>query len=87
MIASDQSTLYLDLYCAPSFTCMVAPMEPFSILSYTRAVNLDPEKCMQDRPKTCLNFLKLCKTKAYNCSLFHTVQPDFIAQTGEHLND
>merc|ERR1711971_1436101 len=37
----------------------------------------------KERPKTCLNFLKLCKTKAYNLNLFHTVQPDFIAQTGD----
>jgi len=38
---------------------------------------------LKERPKTCLNFLKLCKTKAYNLNLFHSVQSDFIAQTGD----
>jgi len=37
----------------------------------------------KERPRTCLNFLKLCKTKAYNMNLFHTIQSDFIAQTGD----
>jgi cyclophilin family peptidyl-prolyl cis-trans isomerase len=31
----------------------------------------------------CLNFLKLCKAKYYNLSLFHSVQRGFIAQTGD----
>lgn len=35
------------------------------------------------RPKTCLNFLKLCKSKYYNFALFHNVQPHFMAQTGD----
>ncbi|XP_012267370.2 peptidyl-prolyl cis-trans isomerase sig-7 [Athalia rosae] len=35
------------------------------------------------RPQTCLNFLKLCKIKYYNWSLFHSVQTNFIAQTGD----
>uniref|UniRef100_A0A8D8UQI9 Peptidyl-prolyl cis-trans isomerase n=1 Tax=Cacopsylla melanoneura TaxID=428564 RepID=A0A8D8UQI9_9HEMI len=35
------------------------------------------------RPRTCQNFLKLCKMKYYNLNLFHTVQQNFIAQTGD----
>ncbi|CAG0921455.1 unnamed protein product [Notodromas monacha] len=31
----------------------------------------------------CLNFLKLCKVKYYNLCLFHTVERNFIAQTGD----
>ncbi|WCJ37038.1 Peptidyl-prolyl cis-trans isomerase-like 4 [Euphorbia peplus] len=42
-------------------------------------VDLFTEKC----PLTCKNFLKLCKIKYYNGSLFHTVQKDFTAQTGD----
>ena len=38
---------------------------------------------LKEGPKTCMNFLKLCKAKAYNLNLFHTVQSDFIAQTGD----
>eukprot|EP01084_Bolivina_argentea_P166135 288513_1 len=36
-----------------------------------------------EAPKTCLNFLKLCTIKYYNNCLFHSVQKDFIAQTGD----
>ncbi|KAJ3089370.1 Peptidyl-prolyl cis-trans isomerase cyp6 [Quaeritorhiza haematococci] len=34
-------------------------------------------------PKTCLNFLKLCKIKYYNFVLFHNVQKAFMAQAGD----
>ncbi|VDI83452.1 peptidyl-prolyl cis-trans isomerase-like 4, partial [Mytilus galloprovincialis] len=36
-----------------------------------------------ERPKCCKNFLKLCKVKYYNFCLFHSVQRNFIAQTGD----
>ncbi|XP_015571371.1 peptidyl-prolyl cis-trans isomerase CYP59 [Ricinus communis] len=42
-------------------------------------IDLFTEKC----PLTCKNFLKLCKIKYYNGCLFHTVQKDFTAQTGD----
>ncbi|KAF3438265.1 hypothetical protein FNV43_RR21026 [Rhamnella rubrinervis] len=42
-------------------------------------VDLHTEKC----PLTSKNFLKLCKVKYYNGCLFHTVQKDFTAQTGD----
>lgn len=34
-------------------------------------------------PLLSLNFLKLCKSYAYNFTSFHNVIPDFIAQTGD----
>lgn len=34
-------------------------------------------------PLATKNFLKLCKIKYYNNCLFHSVQKDFIAQTGD----
>ncbi|XP_068432920.1 peptidyl-prolyl cis-trans isomerase-like 4 [Clinocottus analis] len=37
----------------------------------------------EERPKTCLNFLKLCKIKYYNYCLIHNVQRDFIVQAGD----
>ncbi|XP_053542247.1 peptidyl-prolyl cis-trans isomerase-like 4 isoform X2 [Ictalurus punctatus] len=37
----------------------------------------------EERPKACLNFLKLCKIKYYNYCLIHNVQRDFIVQTGD----
>ncbi|XP_058775116.1 peptidyl-prolyl cis-trans isomerase CYP59 isoform X2 [Vicia villosa] len=42
-------------------------------------IDLHTYKC----PLTCKNFLKLCKIKYYNGCLFHTVQKDFTAQTGD----
>ena len=36
----------------------------------------------EERPRTCLNFLKLCKIKYYNFCPFHKIIKDFIAQTG-----
>lgn len=54
-----------------------------AVVIETTLGDLTVDLYLEERPKTCLNFLKLCKTKVYNCSLFHTVQPDFIAQTGE----
>lgn len=37
----------------------------------------------EERPKACINFLKLCKMKYYNFNLFHTIQHEFLAQTGD----
>ena len=37
----------------------------------------------KERPRSCLNFLKLCKIKYYNFALFHYVERNFIAQTGD----
>ncbi|KAM7275219.1 hypothetical protein ACFE04_017085 [Oxalis oulophora] len=42
-------------------------------------VDLFTDKC----PLTCKNLLKLCKINYYNGCLFHTVQKDFAAQTGD----
>ncbi|CAI9592944.1 unnamed protein product [Staurois parvus] len=39
----------------------------------------------EERPRACLNFLKLCKIKYYNFCLIHNVQKDFIIQTGDPL--
>ncbi|KAK9506307.1 hypothetical protein O3M35_008266 [Rhynocoris fuscipes] len=38
---------------------------------------------IEERPQTCKNFLKLCKIKYYNFCLFHSIQANFIAQTGD----
>ncbi|GLJ53270.1 hypothetical protein SUGI_1135250 [Cryptomeria japonica] len=42
-------------------------------------IDLHTDRC----PLTTKNFLKLCKIKYYNNCLFHSVQKDFIAQTGD----
>lgn len=38
---------------------------------------------MKARPRTCMNFLKLCKMKYYNFCLLFSVQRNFIAQMGD----
>lgn len=42
-------------------------------------IDLHTDRC----PLTTKNFLKLCKIKYYNGCLFHTIQKDFTAQTGD----
>ncbi|CAN1168800.1 Peptidyl-prolyl cis-trans isomerase CYP59 [Linum perenne] len=42
-------------------------------------IDLFPDSC----PMTCKNFLKLCKIRYYDGCLFHSVQKDFVAQTGD----
>lgn len=42
-------------------------------------IDLHTKSC----PRTCTNFLKLCKMKYYNNCLIFNVQKDFIAQTGD----
>uniref|UniRef100_A0A8C5Q097 Peptidyl-prolyl cis-trans isomerase n=1 Tax=Leptobrachium leishanense TaxID=445787 RepID=A0A8C5Q097_9ANUR len=37
----------------------------------------------EERPRACLNFVKLCKIKYYNYCLIHNVQRDFIIQAGD----
>ena len=41
---------------------------------------------VDDAPKTCLNFVKLCKLKYYNHCKFFDVQKDFMTQTGDPTN-
>lgn len=42
-------------------------------------IDLYTDQC----PKATKNFLKLCKTKYYNNHIFHKVEKDFLAQTGD----
>ncbi|KAL5724325.1 peptidylprolyl isomerase [Ranunculus cassubicifolius] len=42
-------------------------------------IDLHTDQC----PLTTKNFLKLCKIKYFNGCLFHSIQKDFIAQTGD----
>lgn len=37
----------------------------------------------EERPVACKNFLLLCEMKYYNFCLFHSIQCNFIAQTGD----
>lgn len=53
-----------------------------SMVIETTVGDLTVDLFLKERPRACQNFLKLCKLKYYNYNLFHTIQTDFIAQTG-----
>ncbi|KAJ7363665.1 Peptidyl-prolyl cis-trans isomerase-like 4 [Desmophyllum pertusum] len=54
-----------------------------SVLLETTLGDIVIDLFTDDRPRACLNFLKLCKIKYYNYCLFHSVQQNFLAQTGD----
>jgi peptidyl-prolyl cis-trans isomerase-like 4 len=54
-----------------------------SVVIETTVGHFTVDLFVKERPKTCLNFLKLCRLKYYNFNLFHSIQPGFIAQTGD----
>lgn len=54
-----------------------------SVVIETTVGDITVDLYLEKRPRTCLNFLKLCKMKYFNFCLFHKVQQNFIAQTGD----
>lgn len=57
-----------------------------SVILETSLGDLVVDLFVEQAPKACENFLKLCKMKYYNNCLIHTVEKDFIAQTGDPTN-
>ena len=54
-----------------------------SILFETTLGDFVVDLYTKQRPKCCLNFMKLCKAKYYNLCLFHFIEENFIAQSGD----
>nr|CAG4643332.1 EOG090X0971 [Ilyocryptus agilis] len=54
-----------------------------SVILETTKGDLTIDLYVKERPKTCLNFLKLCKMKSYNLNRFHHVERNFLCQTGD----
>ncbi|KAH9504712.1 Peptidyl-prolyl cis-trans isomerase-like 4 [Bulinus truncatus] len=54
-----------------------------SVIIETSIGDITVDLYIDERPRCCMNFLKLCKIKYYNFSLFHTVQQNVVAQTGD----
>lgn len=54
-----------------------------SVVLETTLGDITIDLFIKERPRACLNFLKLCKIKYYNYNLFHTISRNFIAQTGD----
>ena len=58
-----------------------------SVVIETTIGSLTVDLFVEQRPRTCTNFLKLCKLKYYNFCPFHNITKDFIAQTGELIHN
>nr|XP_014100303.1 peptidyl-prolyl cis-trans isomerase sig-7 [Bactrocera oleae] len=54
-----------------------------SVVIETTVGDITVDLFVDERPISCLNFIKLCKFKYYNYNLFHTIERGFIAQTGD----
>lgn len=54
-----------------------------AVVIETTAGDIVVDLFLRERPRACLNFIKLCQLKYYNYNLFHTIQEGFIAQTGD----
>lgn len=73
-------------YSAICYSCtkgQSGPTNDMAVLLETSVGDIEIDLYVDEAPKECLNFLKLCKTKYYNFSLFHRVLKNFIAQTGD----
>ena len=53
-----------------------------SVLLETSRGDIVIDLYTKDCPKACENFIKLCKIKYYNGCIFHRVEKDFVAETG-----
>ncbi|KAH6849023.1 cyclophilin-like domain-containing protein [Alternaria alternata] len=56
-----------------------------SVLLETSLGDIIIDLLVDDAPKCCENFLKLCKVKYYNFAPVHSVQPNFSFQTGDPI--
>ncbi|KAK6728051.1 hypothetical protein RB195_005608 [Necator americanus] len=54
-----------------------------AVLVETTLGDLVIDLYVKERPKCSLNFLKLCKMKYYNLCQFHTIEQNYVAQTGD----
>lgn len=54
-----------------------------SVVIETTIGDITVDLYIEQRPMTSKNFLKLCQMKYYNNCVFHFIQRDFIAQTGD----
>ncbi|ORY15694.1 cyclophilin-like domain-containing protein [Clohesyomyces aquaticus] len=56
-----------------------------SVLLETSVGDVTIDLLVEEAPKCCENFLKLCKIKYYNFAPIHSVQPNFSFQTGDPI--
>ena len=58
-----------------------------SVLLETTLGDLVIDLYTEARPRCCVNFLKLCKSKYYNYSLVNKVEKDFCMQAGDPTDE
>lgn len=58
-----------------------------SVVIETTLGDLTIDLLVSERPKTCFNFIKLCKIKYYNSCPFSKIEKDFLAQSGDPDED
>ncbi|CAG2116991.1 unnamed protein product, partial [Medioppia subpectinata] len=54
-----------------------------SVVLETTMGDITVDLFVKERPRSCLNFLKLCQLKYYNLCPFHTIERNFMAQSGD----
>ncbi|CAI5438318.1 unnamed protein product [Caenorhabditis angaria] len=54
-----------------------------SVLVETTLGDLVIDLFIKERPRCSLNFIKLCKKKYYNLCQFHSIEQNYVAQTGD----
>ncbi|EFP12647.1 CRE-SIG-7 protein [Caenorhabditis remanei] len=54
-----------------------------AVLIETTLGDLIIDLFVKERPRCSLNFLKLCKKKYYNLNQFHSIERNYVAQTGD----
>lgn len=66
-----------------SFQFLLPSGRGMSVILETTIGDLTVDLYCEERPICSKNFLKLCKVKYYNFCLFHSVQKNSVAQTGD----
>ncbi|ULU12554.1 hypothetical protein L3Y34_015663 [Caenorhabditis briggsae] len=54
-----------------------------AVLMETTLGDLIIDLFVKERPRCSLNFIKLCKKKYYNLNQFHSIEKNYVAQTGD----
>ncbi|EGT32782.1 CBN-SIG-7 protein [Caenorhabditis brenneri] len=54
-----------------------------AVLIETTLGDLIIDLFVKERPRCSLNFIKLCKKKYYNLNQFHSIEKNYVAQTGD----
>ena len=83
IISSPHAARFVLCFLYPFLGRRRRPTARMSVLLETSKGDIIIDLHCEDCPIACKNFLKLCKMKYYNFSLFHNVRPGSHIQTGD----